>query len=148
MSRLQSVLCGAQRVPTILINCPSQSLSEINLDGYTVMDCEPLHDLKGHLINLLPEIPHVLAGENKRIVTELLQTLLLANKQNGYSGSDLRICLIELDCLVQSFDVREDVKLLLKTAVQISKTLYSSDDKRSPKTILQLYNCTWLHHEL
>ena len=78
-----------------------QSLSEINLDGYTVMDCEPLHDLKGHLINLLPEIPHVLAGENKRIVTELLQTLLLANKQNGYSGSDLRICLIELDCLVQ-----------------------------------------------
>ena len=67
MSRLQSVLCGPQRVPTILIKCPSQSLSEINLDGYTVMDCEPLHDLKGHLINLLPEIPHVLAGENKRI---------------------------------------------------------------------------------
>ena len=148
MSRLQRELCGAQRVPTILINSPSQSLSEINLDGYTVLDCEPLHDLKGHLINLLPEIPHVLAGDNKRLVTELLQTLLLAKKQNGYSGSDLRICLIELDCLVQSLDVREEVKLLLRTAVQISKILYSSDDKRSPKTILQLYNCTWLHHEL
>ncbi len=123
-------------------------MSEIKLDGYTVLDCEPLHDLKGHLINLLLEIPPILDSENKRIVTELLQILLLAKKQNGYSGSDLRICLIELDCLVQSLDVREDVKLLLRTAVQISKTLYSSDDKRSPKTILQLYNCAWLHHEL
>ncbi len=148
MSRLPSVFCGAQRVPTILINSPSQSLSEINLDGYTVLDYEPLHDLKGHLINLLPEIPHILDSENKQIVTELLQILLLAKKQNGYSGSDLRICLIELDCLVQSLDVRVDVKLLLRTAVQISKIFYSSDDKRSPKTILQLYNCTWLHHEL
>ena len=148
MSRLQSVLCGAQRVPTILISNPAQSFSEINLHGYTILDCEPLHDLKGHLINLLPEIPHILTGESKTRVCQLLQHLLLSKKQGGFSGSDLRVCLIELDCLIQSLDVSKDVRLLLRTAVQISKILYSSDEKRSPKAILQLYNCTWVHHEL
>ena len=38
--------------------------------------------------------------------------------------------------------------MLLLTAVKISERLYSSDLKRTPKNILQLYNCTWLHHEL
>ena len=66
------MLRGAQRVPTILINNPAQSMSEINLDGYTALDCEPLHDLKGHLINLLPEIPHIVAGENKEKISQLL----------------------------------------------------------------------------
>ena len=37
---------------------------------------------------------------------------------------------------------------MLATAVKISERLYSSSDKRTPKTIMQLYNCTWLHHEL
>lgn len=37
---------------------------------------------------------------------------------------------------------------MLSTVVKISEILYSSDDKRAPKTILQLYNCTWMHHEL
>ena len=40
------------------------------------------------------------------------------------------------------------MKLLLSTAVKISEILYSSTEKRTPKSILQLYNCTWLHHEL
>jgi hypothetical protein len=37
---------------------------------------------------------------------------------------------------------------MLSTAVKISEILYSEDEKRTPKSILQLYNCTWLHHEL
>ena len=36
----------------------------------------------------------------------------------------------------------------MSTAVKISERLYSSDVKRTPKTVLQLYNCSWLHHEL
>jgi len=30
----------------------------------------------------------------------------------------------------------------------MSEILYASEDKRTPKAILQLYNCTWMHHEL
>ena len=141
-------MCGAQRVPTILISNPVQSLSELNLDSYTVLDSEPLHDLKGHLVNLLTELPFILSGGCKSLVTELLQHLLLSKKQNGYSGSDLRVALIEVNNLIQCQDVDEEIHLLLSTAVKISERLYSSCDKRTPKSILQLYNCTWLHHEL
>ena len=63
-------------------------------------------------------------------------------------GSDLRVALIEVNNLIQCQDVDEEIHLLLSTAVKISERLYSSCDKRTPKSILQLYNCTWLHHEL
>ena len=146
---LSSALCGAQRVPTISINNPLQSLSQLNLGSYSVLDSEPLHDLKGHLINLLTEIPHLFSGECKRIVLELLEHLLFSKKQNGYSGSDLRIALIEANKLVNSqSDLDVTIKELLSTAVKISECLYASCDKHSPKTVLQLYNATWLHHEL
>ena len=136
-----------QRVPTRLINNPSQSLSELNLESYIVLDSEPLHDLKGHLINLLTELPHILSGECKKL-TKDLENLLFSKKKNGCSGSDLRVALIEVNNLLQYQEVSDDVKVLLSTAVKISERLYSSDLKRTPKTVLQLYNCSWLHHEL
>ena len=148
VSELQKILCGVQRVPTMLINNPSQSLSELNLELYTILDSEPLHDLKGHLINLLTELPHILSGECKQLTSELLTHLLYSKKQNGYSGSDLRVSLIEANNLLQFQDVTEDIKLLMSTAVKMSECLYSCAEKRTPKSILQLYNCTWLHHEL
>ncbi len=113
-------------------------MSQLNLDSYTVLDCEPLHDLKGHLINLLTELPHIMLGECKRSVSELLQHLLYSKKQNGYSGSDLRIALIETNKLVQ-FQY-ENIKKLLSTAVKMSECLYALCDKRTPKSVLQLYN--------
>lgn len=44
-SKLQDV----QQVPTLLLDNPTQLLSDLNLQHYTLLDCEPLHDLKGHL---------------------------------------------------------------------------------------------------
>ena len=149
--KLQKILCGAQRVPTILIANPSQPLHELSLESYTVLDSEPLHDLKGHLINLLTEFPKLLFDDNdvcKDSTKELLEQLLFKKKQNGYSGSDQRVALIELNNLIQCQTVSDKKKLLLSTAVKISELLYSSDNKRTPKSVLQLYNCTWLHHEL
>ena len=61
---------------------------------------------------------------------------------------DRRVVLLELYKLLHCLDIQVEVKLLLKTAVKIAEILYSSDEKRTPKTILQLYNCTWMHHEL
>ena len=36
----------------------------------------------------------------------------------------------------------------MKTIVKISEILYSRDSVRTAKTVLQLYNTAWLHHEL
>ena len=76
------ILCGVQRVPTIAINSPTVPLSSLNLGSYIVLDCEPLHDLKGHLINLLTELPHILNGDSKKAVSDLLDHLLFSRKQN------------------------------------------------------------------
>jgi hypothetical protein len=54
---LSDILQGAQHVPTLLTLDPTQSFTTLNLSKYEVLDCEPLHDIKGHLHNLLPEIP-------------------------------------------------------------------------------------------
>jgi hypothetical protein len=81
---LVSILEGAQRVPTILFSNPSQSLADLNLSEYTVLDCEPLHDLKGHLINLLTELPYVLNGQPKTLCDDLLRNILFSKRQNGF----------------------------------------------------------------
>lgn len=62
---LTNILCGIQHVPTLLMLNPQQSLSQLNLDDYTVLDCEPLHDLKGHFKNLLQELPFLLNGDKR-----------------------------------------------------------------------------------
>lgn len=56
---LATVLQGAQRVPSLLFVSPCQNLEAINLQHYTVLDCEQMHDLKGHLRNLYAELPHI-----------------------------------------------------------------------------------------
>ena len=55
---LKQILKEVQHVLTLLLLNPMGARSDLNLDQYTVLDCEPLHDLKGHLINLCKELPH------------------------------------------------------------------------------------------
>ena len=48
-SLLVQCLKGVQRVPSLLVTDPEQPLDSVNLADYTILDCKPLHDLKGHL---------------------------------------------------------------------------------------------------
>ena len=50
--------------------------------------------------------------------------------------------------LLINSSVHKSLTLLLHTVVKISEILYSLYNQRSPKSILQLYNTTWLHHTL
>ena len=142
MSILTDILQGVQRVPTLLTLCPTQSLTSLNIQKYQVIDCEPLHDLKGHLYNLLPEIPHLLDSPVSQECQQLLETTLPKQK---VSGAFLRVAAIKL---LQKHNVSSLVLALLDTIVRISELLYSFDQKRTPKTIFCLYNITWYHHEL
>ena len=88
-------------------------------------------------------------GSVKKLALELLTNILYSKKKNGYvySGSDLRIALIETSKLLYFQQTDQQIKILLSTAVKISEILYSTYEKRTPKSILQLYN-NWLHHEI
>ena len=77
-STLFSLLKGAQRVPTLLISNPQHSLADLNLSHYTVLDSEPLHDLKGHL---LTELPYILNGLAKTLCHDLLTNILYSKKK-------------------------------------------------------------------
>ena len=138
---LASVLKGAQRVPSLLFLNPSQSLEAINLQHDTVFDCEPMHDLKGHLLNIYAaELPHILKGNLRETCQEIIDTNLSKEK---VTCADVRLTAIHPYLqLLESFPAQEPVVQLIQTAVQISEVLYLRSSERSPKRILQLYNCT------
>ena len=79
---------------------------------------------------------------------QLLQNNLFRKKQNGCSGSDVRIALIEIYKFIISKDINSSIVRLLSTAVKVCEIMYALDTQRSPRSVLQLYNLTWLHHEL
>ncbi len=143
--RLKDELKGAQRVPSLLVTNPTQSLKNVNLANYEILDCEPLHDIKGHLTNLIQEIPYLLSPTNKELVLRIIQSTI----KETSSGVHLRVAVIKIHLkLLNLKDVDDDIKLLLTTIVKISELLYLPEIQRNPKTVLQLYNVTWLHHEL
>lgn len=90
---LDSILKGVQRVPTLLVSHPQQSLGSLNLSRYEVLDCEPLHDLKGHVRNLLAEIPYLLPPPLKTECIKIIETTL--GKQKG-SGARLRVAMLKV----------------------------------------------------
>lgn len=50
---LDQILRGTAQVPALLLTNPTQPLSSLNLERYEIVASEPLHDIKGHLINLI-----------------------------------------------------------------------------------------------
>ena len=63
---LSKTMCGNHRVPALIVNHPTQPLSNHNLESYEVLPVEPLHVIKEHIKNLLDEIPHHLSKKKKK----------------------------------------------------------------------------------
>ena len=62
--------------------------------------------------------------------------------------ADHRILILQLFLYLEKQNVTKGLLDLLQTAIRISQILYLPAENRTPRRILQLYNCTWLHHEL
>lgn len=141
---LKEMLTGVQHVPTLMLLNPTGALSDLNLEEYTVLDCEPLHDLKGHLIHLCKELPHLLTGETRKSCEDII-SITVSDKM---TCADHRIVLLQLYLYLQKQDISKNIKDLLETAIRMSEILYLSDAHRTQRRVLQLYNCSWFHHEL
>ena len=50
---LKNILCGVQRVPSLMMFSPESNLEDFHLNKYCVLPFEPLHDLKGYLGGVL-----------------------------------------------------------------------------------------------
>lgn len=141
---LRSTLCGAQRVPSLLLMNPTQSLMTSNLKEYTVLDCEPLHDLKGHIQNVFDELPAILTKPLQSEVKMLIETDLGKDMK---TGGDYRLAAVHLLTLLRKRNVPKILQLV-ETLVHISQILYANEGERSMKLVLRLYNLTWVHFEL
>ena len=142
---LKSTLRGAQRVPSLLLLNPTQMLSDMNLDHYTILDCEPLHDLKGHIQNIFDELPKLL---NKTLSVEVKAVLDTDLGKDMKTGGDYRLASIHLLALLQKRTPQHEILHLIQTLVEISEIFYADDSKRSPRSVLRLYNLTWVHFQL
>ena len=91
---------GVQRLPSLLLTNPSQSLDELNLQNYTILDCEPLHDLKGHLSNLFDELPHILEKSLAEDVSAILNVHL--HTKETKRGGDYRLAAIHVLALLKT----------------------------------------------
>ena len=110
------------------------------------MDCEPLHDLKGHLSNLFEELPKLVDAPLSQNVSAVLHADL--GTKETKRGGDYRLALIHILTLLKRKPTPAHVLRLIETVLDISELLYAEEAKRSPKAILRLYNTTWLHFEL
>lgn len=68
--------------------------------------------------------------------------------QKKRKRADYRLAAVHLLALLRRRSVHHHIVKLVETIVTVSEILYATDDKRSPRQILCLYNSTWLHHEL
>ena len=56
--------------------------------------------------------------------------------------------MIEIYKFILLKDINSSIVRLLSTAVKVCEIMYALDTQRSPWSVLQLYNLTWLNHEL
>ena len=63
------------------------------------------------------------------------------------TGADLRATAIVLFKFL-SGRVTSKIEALIESIVRIGEVSYLAEDKRTPRVVLQLYNCSWYHHEL
>ena len=102
----------------------------------------PVNGLKGHLHNILQEISELLSPAHRQTITQTIETTITETS----SGAHLRVALIKVYLKLK--DIDSNIQLLLGTLVKISELVYLPESRRTPIVVLQMYNTTWLHHEL
>ena len=143
--KLRSLLQGVQRVPALLAFTPTAELTRYGLQRYQIMPCEPLHDIKGHVSNLLTELPHHLT----KAAGNQVKNIINATVGEHNRGCDWRKALfLTTTALQDRADCPPSARKLIRLLADVASLLYASADKRTPKMILHLSLCLWRHFEL
>ena len=140
---LRHHLNGVQRVPSFFYSTPSiNNFHELHLENYEVSGVEPLHDIAGHIKNIIEEIPYHLDVEARKKFNEFLQTSL--GQKDTKRSCDYRLALIELTYHLR-YVINDDILELLLTLIEIQRILYFPAEKRTTREVLKLTNITFLH---
>ena len=130
---------GITNVPALLQGVPDKSLEEFHLHFYEISLIEPLHDIKGHLSNLIEVL---VMGPVKQKVNLVCSGVL---SKETLRGSDYRKGAILILLALQELQPQSTLTAVVDTAVEI---LYADPEKRSPQSVLRLHNLTFVHSKL
>ena len=138
---LEFELCGCQRVPALLHLHPDKTLEDLHLASYEIALLEPMHDISGHIENLITELPHHM--DNDTSISKKFKAVL----NTGYSSKqihracDRRLLLLKLVNNLPSGKILN----MLKSLSEIQRILYLRDKKRCSQEVLRLSNQCHLH---
>lgn len=141
---LEDLQKGISNVPAILQQTPDASLDSLNLERYEVFPTEPLHDLKGHIHNIIEEATKITSGENQQILKQVKTTIL--NKCTLRCSDYRKAAILIYQSLKQSNHTEAPITELFRTAVEIAEIMYAPDSKRTPESCpetTQSYIPTW-----
>ena len=119
---------------------PQATLESLNLEKYEVFATEPLHDLKGHVRNIIEESVKKADGETKTKCTshspkQSHSAVLRLSQSFGYHLKQ---------CNNKDIEILE----LFRTATEICETMYAPDFRCTSKVILRLHNLTYQHGKM
>lgn len=133
---------GLNDVPALLQPTPRVSLEELNLEHYEISPIEPLHDLKGHLGNIIDETMETVRGKALEKLTNIKVAHLT---KDTLRCSDYRKAVILIHIALKQTQPASTLTEVFRTAVEICEILYSKPEKRTRKQVLRLHNITFLH---
>ena len=120
---------GTQRLPALFFYERTKTAEDLMLKEYEILPCEPLHDVKGHIINLYEEIPYHACNEDEKSLIKPVIHQSLEDK-SCKRGVDYRASLIKCVILLQN-KIDDDLLNILETMYEIQDLMYTSEENRT-----------------
>ena len=98
------------------------------LNSHEILPCEPLHDVKGHIVNLYEELSYHAENREEKILLQNTIGHVMGDK-SCKSGVDYRVSLIQLVVLLRN-KIDEQLYDILETICEIQEMLYADENKR------------------
>ena len=105
---------GISNFPALLQDYPQATLQSLNLHHYEVSPTEPLHDLKGHLSNIIEETLIITTGDVLKEMKQIKATVLT---KETIRCSDLRKAIILIYLKLKELQPDDLLTDLYRTAV-------------------------------
>ena len=142
--RLTDLLRGTSRVPALLFGSQHYSLAELNLHDNEVLFFEPLHACLNHIANILTELPLHMTDVDALLLFKEITSLAL--KKDNLRATDYRRALLKVTiALANKKLLKDDEQDILLLFCEMMGIYYENDEKRSPRSVLRLYNISFRH---
>jgi len=141
--KLTDILRGTSRVPALLFGEESYCLKDLNLTDYEVLFFEPLHVCLNHINNIIKEMPHHMTNVDALIAYK--EIILLTLSKDKLRATDYRRALLKLTIALTKQDLLNESEDILLLFCEMMGIYYENNDKRCPRSILRLYNISFIH---